>query len=217
MQRCGLRFSLSVIVSELWRQQWRHNERCGLYPGREPRSVAASFVYRHRTFIVAYCCCSCVPQNCQLRMFTINTTNSTYLLTPWLKLVAVGSRCDWHVVVVRFCLIGGDYSSVYKVDLNRMFSVLPSWSRLQTRSTVLLSGWGTNLMSRYCKLWCSTLFMVTVIRLCESVTAHINISRTHVRYCLYRLGHGGECIVWSKWTRVCLSMLRDRRWPSTGS
>jgi len=25
-------FSLSVIVSELWRHQWRHNERCGLHP-----------------------------------------------------------------------------------------------------------------------------------------------------------------------------------------
>jgi len=24
--------SLSVIVSELWRHQWRHNERCGLHP-----------------------------------------------------------------------------------------------------------------------------------------------------------------------------------------
>ena len=42
MGRCGLRFSLSLTVSELWRQQWRHNERCGLHPGREPRSVAAS-------------------------------------------------------------------------------------------------------------------------------------------------------------------------------
>jgi len=28
----GLRFSLSLIVSELWRHQWRHNERCGLHP-----------------------------------------------------------------------------------------------------------------------------------------------------------------------------------------
>jgi len=28
----GLRFSLSLIVSELWRLQWRHNERCGLHP-----------------------------------------------------------------------------------------------------------------------------------------------------------------------------------------
>jgi len=32
MGRCGLRFSLSVIVSELWRHQWRHNDRCGLHP-----------------------------------------------------------------------------------------------------------------------------------------------------------------------------------------
>jgi len=32
MGRGGLRFSLSVIVSELWRHQWRHNERCGLHP-----------------------------------------------------------------------------------------------------------------------------------------------------------------------------------------
>jgi len=39
----GLRFSLSLIVSELWRHQWRHHERCGLHPGREPRSVAASW------------------------------------------------------------------------------------------------------------------------------------------------------------------------------
>jgi len=31
MGRDGLRFSLSVIVSELWRHQWRHNERCGLH------------------------------------------------------------------------------------------------------------------------------------------------------------------------------------------
>jgi len=30
MGRGGLRFSL--IVSELWRHQWRHNERCGLHP-----------------------------------------------------------------------------------------------------------------------------------------------------------------------------------------
>jgi len=42
MGRGGLRFSLSLIVSELWRHQWRHNEQCGLPPGREPRSVAAS-------------------------------------------------------------------------------------------------------------------------------------------------------------------------------
>jgi len=32
MRRGGLRFSLSLIVSELWRHQWRHNERCGLHP-----------------------------------------------------------------------------------------------------------------------------------------------------------------------------------------
>jgi len=32
MRRLGLRFSLSVIVSQLWRHQWRHNERCGLHP-----------------------------------------------------------------------------------------------------------------------------------------------------------------------------------------
>jgi len=32
MGRGGLRFSLSLIVSELWRHQWRHNERCGLHP-----------------------------------------------------------------------------------------------------------------------------------------------------------------------------------------
>jgi len=24
--------SLSLIVSELWRHQWRHNGRCGLHP-----------------------------------------------------------------------------------------------------------------------------------------------------------------------------------------
>jgi len=29
MGRGGLRFSLSLIVSELWRHQWRHNDRCG--------------------------------------------------------------------------------------------------------------------------------------------------------------------------------------------
>jgi len=28
IRRGGLRFSLSFIVSELWRHQWRHNERC---------------------------------------------------------------------------------------------------------------------------------------------------------------------------------------------
>jgi len=28
---------------------------------------------------------------------------------------------------------------------------------------------------------------------------------------LYRLGHGGECIAWSKWTVACLLQLRDRR------
>jgi len=32
MGRGGLRFSLSVIVSEVWRHKWRHNERCGLHP-----------------------------------------------------------------------------------------------------------------------------------------------------------------------------------------
>jgi len=32
MRRDGLRFSLSLIDSELWRHQWRHNERCGLHP-----------------------------------------------------------------------------------------------------------------------------------------------------------------------------------------
>jgi len=31
----------------------------------------------------------------------------------------------------------------------------------------------------------------------------------------YRLGHGDECIVWRKWTWVCLSQLRDRRCPLT--
>ena len=44
MGRGGLRFSLSLIVSELWHHQWRHNERCGLHSGREPRSAAASYV-----------------------------------------------------------------------------------------------------------------------------------------------------------------------------
>jgi len=34
---------------------------------------------------------------------------------------------------------------------------------------------------------------------------------------MYRLGHGDERIVWLKWTRLCLSRLRDRRCPSTGS
>jgi len=28
----GLRFSLSLIVSKLWRNQWRLNERCTLHP-----------------------------------------------------------------------------------------------------------------------------------------------------------------------------------------
>ena len=32
MARVGLSFSLSLIVSELWHHQWRHNERCGLHP-----------------------------------------------------------------------------------------------------------------------------------------------------------------------------------------
>jgi len=32
MVRGGLRFSLSLIVSELWRHQWCHSERCGLHP-----------------------------------------------------------------------------------------------------------------------------------------------------------------------------------------
>ena len=31
-RQVGLRFSLSLIVSELWRHQWRHNERCELHP-----------------------------------------------------------------------------------------------------------------------------------------------------------------------------------------
>jgi len=50
---CGLRFSLSLIVSELWRHQWRHNERCGLHPpSREPRSVAAIFVFCFSTILI---------------------------------------------------------------------------------------------------------------------------------------------------------------------
>jgi len=32
MGRVGLRFCLSLIISELWRQLWHHNERCGLHP-----------------------------------------------------------------------------------------------------------------------------------------------------------------------------------------
>jgi len=32
MGRGGLRFSVSLIVPELWRHQWRYNERCGLHP-----------------------------------------------------------------------------------------------------------------------------------------------------------------------------------------
>jgi len=32
MRQGGLRFSLSLIVSELWRHQCRHNERYGLHP-----------------------------------------------------------------------------------------------------------------------------------------------------------------------------------------
>jgi len=32
MGRGGLRFSLFLIVSELWHYQWRLNERCGLHP-----------------------------------------------------------------------------------------------------------------------------------------------------------------------------------------
>jgi len=31
MGRGGLRFFF-ILVSELWRHQWRHNERCGLHP-----------------------------------------------------------------------------------------------------------------------------------------------------------------------------------------
>jgi len=31
-ERGGLRFSLCLIVSQLWRHQCRHNERCGLHP-----------------------------------------------------------------------------------------------------------------------------------------------------------------------------------------
>jgi len=59
MGRGGLLFSLPLLVSELWRHQWRHNdvifrfakvvvERCGCNPGREPRSVAASNSYVHQ-------------------------------------------------------------------------------------------------------------------------------------------------------------------------
>jgi len=32
MAQGGLCFSLSHIVSDLWRYKWRHNERCGLHP-----------------------------------------------------------------------------------------------------------------------------------------------------------------------------------------
>jgi len=39
----------------------------------------------------------------------------------------------------------------------------------------------------------------------------------HAAYIKYRLGHGDECIVWLKWTRVCLSRLWDRRFRSTCS
>ena len=47
-----LLLSVPYTVSELWRHQWRHNERCGLHPGREPRSVAASFVLVLFVFVV---------------------------------------------------------------------------------------------------------------------------------------------------------------------
>jgi len=42
MGRGGLRFSLPLIVSELWRHQWRHNERCGLHPRPWAASTTAS-------------------------------------------------------------------------------------------------------------------------------------------------------------------------------
>ena len=32
MARCGLRFCLSLIVSELWRHQWRHNDVISTFP-----------------------------------------------------------------------------------------------------------------------------------------------------------------------------------------
>ena len=44
MGRGGLRFSVSLTVSELWRHQWRQNSDADCSPGREPRSVAASSV-----------------------------------------------------------------------------------------------------------------------------------------------------------------------------
>ena len=43
MGRGGIRFSLSLIVSKLWRHQWHQNDRCGLHLGREPRSVDTSY------------------------------------------------------------------------------------------------------------------------------------------------------------------------------
>jgi len=36
-------------------------------------------------------------------------------------------------------------------------------------------------------------------------------------YAMYRLGHGVECTTWDKRSLSCLSQLRDRRCPSTGS
>jgi len=42
--------------------------------------------------------------------------------------------------------------------------------------------------------------------------SHVGVERMT----MYRLGHGGELIIWRNWTQVCLSRLRDRRRPWTG-
>ena len=47
MGRGGLCFSLSVIVSELWCHQWRHNEQCRLHPGPWTNSVRAVIIILH--------------------------------------------------------------------------------------------------------------------------------------------------------------------------
>jgi len=99
MGRGGLRFSLSLIVSELWRRQWRHNEltsrfvkvvvqRCGLRP--RPSIVAYPLVVNFSPIIIR-----------QRRL------TSEFKLTLSVWLLSAAAECPWcrrwtgHVVTER--------------------------------------------------------------------------------------------------------------------
>ena len=101
MGRRGLRFSLSVIVSELWRHQWRHNELCGLHPGREPRSIAASFIsvtFRAAQSLTAAVYCLCkhfvfCDSSCGSSVATMHEPGSMYYIASFYVRQEVSYSC----------------------------------------------------------------------------------------------------------------------------